>query len=357
MRLALIGLFMVFNSRTGVFGEEYQGTTEKVIAWGNTGKGWGTWGASGEFMYAASVSPTVLEVWQWSGGAMQKRCSVPIDDSVLSIAILPNGRSLYKALGEQRRPADFYIGDLQSGRVIDSWQVPHGLYIKLANGSRNGKFVTAWCEREPGEPGPRNEVRFGLVASDGLSFDWVTSLTAPRLIAPQSMIHRVVPSEDGTHIGVAGWDGGVAMIDVTKKATIWTQTPGKLAPEDLAFTPDGGLIYTGGAQGCVHGVRVQDGQAVSAWWATSTGQEVYGQRITTISASPDGRFVAAGTGPEGDVYVFSTKDGQRHVLNHGGSTILMTSFSPDSKRLASYAAGQIKIWKLPEVQESTRSSR
>jgi len=89
---------------------------------------------------------------------------------------------------------------------------------------------------------------------------------------------------------------------------------------------------------------------VNRWFATPSGREESGRPIMTVSMSPDGRFVAAGTGPEGDVYLFFTSDGHRRVLKHGGSTILMASFSPDSKRLASYAGGEIKIWKMPASQ-------
>jgi WD40 repeat protein len=140
------------------------------------------------------------------------------------------------------------------------------------------------------------------------------------------------------------------MRDLSKKPKVpWKEVPfEEVDTQNLAFTPDSKLIYAGGTTGLVYGMKVKTGEVVSRWWATRSGQEEHGHQISTISVSPDGRFVAAGTGPEGHVYLFSTKDGQRRILKHGRSTILITSFSPDSKRLASYAAGQIKIWKLPE---------
>ena len=150
----------------------------------------------------------------------------------------------------------------------------------------------------------------------------------------------------------------VIVLDVLNKKVLWQKRPQReVCFTDIAFAPDNKLVYAGGTEGCVYGMKVTDGQIVSEWFASPTGESEYGHRITTISVSPDGRFVAAGTGSEGHVYLFSTKDGKRHILNHGGSTILVTSFSPDSKRLASFAAGQIKIWKLPEEAAGPMSDK
>ena len=71
------------------------------------------------------------------------------------------------------------------------------------------------------------------------------------------------------------------------------------------------------------------------------------------------RYVAAGTVPKALVFLYSTKDGQRRIINHGSpATIDFASFSPDSKRLATYAANyakEIKIWKLPEEEASPKA--
>ena len=66
--------------------------------------------------------------------------------------------------------------------------------------------------------------------------------------------------------------------------------------------------------------------------------------------SPDGQWLAAGTGPEGHVYLWNTvsADSKPRLLPHGGTTILIVSFSPDSRHLASVAGGKIKVWKLDE---------
>ena len=160
------------------------------------------------------------------------------------------------------------------------------------------------------------------------------------------MIHHVVPSDDGAYIGVAGWKNGVLMIDVTAQKVLWKIKPDWEADaNDLAFTPDGKLIYAGGTTGLVYGTRTETGEIVSQWWATLSGTSEYGHYIGALAVSRDGKFVAAGTVPNGLVFLFSTKDGHRYTLKHGRPIgIDLLSFSPDSTRLATYGAGEIKIW-------------
>jgi len=127
---------------------------------------------------------------------------------------------------------------------------------------------------------------------------------------------------------------------------------------DLAFAPDGKLVYAGGTEGCVHVMEAATGRVRDHWFATPTGKEEYGHRISTVNVSPDGRFAAAGTGPEGLVFLFSTAKGDLlRVLPHGGSTILAASFSPDSSRLATLAAGRLKIWRIPDVKKECPSGK
>ena len=112
----------------------------------------------------------------------------------------------------------------------------------------------------------------------------------------------------------------------------------------VTFSADSQVVYSGGGEGCVYGLDVRTGKEVSRWFATTSGKSEYGHRISDIAASPDGKYVAAGTGPEGLIWVFSTVDGKvLKVLNHGGSTVALVHFSPDSKALASFVPGSLKV--------------
>ena len=63
--------------------------------------------------------------------------------------------------------------------------------------------------------------------------------------------------------------------------------------------------------------------------------------------SNDGKMLAAGTGPEGDVYVWNLEDNSPpRVLKHGLNTIMIVAFSPDAKNVVSVGGGALKVWSV-----------
>jgi WD40 repeat protein len=329
-------------------------------------------GASGDFFWAAFNKPPAFHVWQWSDNTVVKRHELPCTENVLSIRMLPHDRWL-SLVGK-----DYCVGDLKSGKVVQRWPIPHGLDVSLHRASRNGEHcaVTATKLGSYGE----DDTCIGIVAPDSKEFKWAATLTPDYGRSVDGVIGRaIVPSDDGRFIGVAGWDNGVAMIDVVNKRVLWTanykhlpgakernKVPWKGVPldgtvDDIAFTPDSKTLYAGGwrgsdsvgAAGCVWGIKVETGEIVSQWGTAQPRPEEYARTIVTVSVSPDGRFVAAGAAVNGRVFLYSTKDGQRRILTHSSpGTINIVSFSPDSKRLATRARGygptEIDIWKLPD---------
>jgi WD40 repeat protein len=319
----------------------------------------------------------MLSIWKWTNGSVELSHGIQLDirDDILSMAILSSSYWLSKVYNAQDRQADYCLRNLKSQKVIARWPQPRDWFSNFGRkGSQNGKHWAVSAVKEATEYGQPDTMRFGLIAPDGKTFDWAVTIKGDSSCFPE-LSPPLVPSDDGSFIGIAGWKNGVLMMDVANKKVLWTangenkpdMTAGndadawrpmpldEINTRDIAFSPDSKIVYAGGTTGCVYALKVKTGEVVSKWWATPTSEQINGYRISTISVSPDGRFVAAGTGPTGDVYLFSTKDGERRILKHGGSTILITSFSPDSKRLATFATGQIKIWKLPEETERPKS--
>ena len=344
---------------------------EKVIAWRDAKATWKIWGADGSSIFAVSMKPSAIDVWQWTDIELEKREPVPVDEGILSLAILSSNIVLYTTINDTGNVRKYFcLADLKSGKTIDHWPRPRELCIDLGRSSRNGKYAAAW--NTPDGACGDSGATIGLIAPDGKKIEWITLLTSDGYSPPQAMIQELVPSDNGEYIGVAGWDNGLAMIDVKKKEVIWTacylektkatedssKVSWKRWPLDevgtmaLAFSPDSKVVYSGGLKGCVYAMKTETGELISQWWTIPTNRDLRDGEISALSVSPDGRYLAAGgIGPGGPVYLFSTKTGKCRVLNHGGSTIFITSFSPDSKRLASFAAGKIKIWKLPEETE------
>lgn len=173
------------------------------------------------------------------------------------------------------------------------------------------------------------------------------------------------------------------MVDVRNKRVLWTAIPSDKAsisnPErkvavpwkrilvdvikisDVAFVPDSKTIYlavsipsnsVAGTAARVWKMNTETGEIIGQWGDASPPEE-YTRFVSAVCVSPDGRFVAVGTGPDGTIWLLSTKDGQRRILKHSKrSSVDIVSFSPDSSRLAAYAAtdaGSIEIWKVSDT--------
>lgn len=313
---------------------------EGVVDWG-PGRGLTLWGVSGQFIYGVSREPNTLEVMKWENNTVTKHATVTLARSPLSLAMLQQDR--YISYEGKDETWGFRVNSIKTGESIGGWLREKGWSFELSRSSHNGKHIAVWADNGSGID---NQIRVSMLSAKA---DKTEPVLTTRLKA--GYIYRVAPSEDGAYIAFAGWDNGTMLVDVANKKVLWQQGL-ETDSRDVAFSPDSKILYAGGLTGCVFGMDVRDGAILTRWFATTTGKEVPGHRISTLSVSPDGRFVAAGTGPEGQVFLFSTKSGKLlRMLNHGGSTILITHFSADSKRLATVAVGKIKIWVMPEVGE------
>jgi hypothetical protein len=327
------------------------------------------------FFYPVNKEPFSLEIWQWTGNTIKSAHSIQLDKELMSFsaAIYSPNKWICQLYDEELGTA-FCLADPKSGKITNHWRYASGS-VRLGRGSQNGKYVAAWDDKSF----EKDIVRFGLVSADALSFAWAVTVQADGA-QTWKITNSVVPSNNGQFIGVAGWEWGVLMIDVAQKKPIWeascqykpvmreaSKKPkatwkeiplDEVGTNDLAFTPDNKLIYAGGATGLLYGMKTDTGKIVSQWWASPSDKEEYGHRIRTVAVSPDGNYVAAGTVPNGLTYLFSTKDGHRYTIKDGRDVgIDLLSFSPDSKRLATYGAGKIKIWKIADVTTEPVSDR
>jgi WD40 repeat protein len=357
------------------FGHCADVSPEQILQWRCAGNGWswGVLGGCGSLVYTASVNPTVLGVWQWDDSVLKMRFERAAD-GVLTFRVLPHERWISQ-LFDGRHGYDC-IGDLKTGKETNRWRATGDGFTRLGRESGNGKYLAAWNTNELVADG--EFTRFGLVGADGKTFQNVVTLTWDYDGNGLPAHIDAVPSDDGKYIGVCIAKTSVAMIDLVNKKVLWTAShapipgvkepekkrnaPWKMVPldtlvDDIAFAPDSKLIYAVGRvdrkTGGVWGLNVGTGEIVSHW--RTPLEDVH--ELTSMSVSPDGRFVAVGTEPKGLVLLFSTKNGQCRALKHGGSGVYVTSFSPDSKRLATFANGQIKIWKLPEEAEGSKPNR
>lgn len=352
------------------FGRAEELVPEEALEWRSPGTGSpAKVGVSGSSIYGASGSPMVLEVWQWDAHRMKKKYACPVTGmhGMLSPGVLRDEQWLFIASGIEL--TSFQLGDLKSGKVTKRWSEANWL-SNFGQGSRNGKYLAvAGCLSF-------RFYRLGLVAADGKSFQWTITAASGsgHALLGATCLGNFVPSEDGKFIAVAGATEGAAMVDVVNKRVLWVaswkclpevrdaaerqETRWKNVPlrewgsiNAVAFAPEGKLLYVGGSSGTVSALKTDTGEVVSQWESPPPRRDEHPHSISSLSVSLDGRFVAAGTMPNGLVFLYSTKDGQRRVLGHGGSVgVYASSFSLDSSRLATCAHATIRIWKMPEEE-------
>jgi WD40 repeat protein len=221
--------------------------------------------------------------------------------------------------------------------------------------SGNGKYVAVCLveddppDRDPDHP----RARIGLIGAEETEIAWVATVTGRRAGVAVG-IRSVLPSNDGNYVAIGEWDNKIAMVDVRAGKVAWIKPP---AACYLAFSPDSKEIYGGAVDGSVRALDVQTGNELGRWYATESGASEYGQRISCVAVSPDGRWVAAGAGIEGLVFVASAATNKVvTILNHGGATVLLVHFSPDSKALATFVPGTLKIWNVTQWDKTPPST-
>jgi eukaryotic-like serine/threonine-protein kinase len=168
----------------------------------------------------------------------------------------------------------------------------------------------------------------------------------------------VVFSRDGEHLALASRDGKVKLWDATRleeDATRLDEKPkarltlsARVAGPgvNVAFSPDGRRLVTGGEENTVKIWDVQNGADLQT--LRGHNGDVY-----TVAFSPDGRWIAS-AGEDSAVKVWDSRSGKL-VRSFRGHTSVVTSvaFSPDGRRLVSGSRDHtVKVWDLTELNEA-----
>ncbi|HUP20432.1 MAG TPA: WD40 repeat domain-containing protein, partial [Gemmatimonadota bacterium] len=119
---------------------------------------------------------------------------------------------------------------------------------------------------------------------------------------------------------------------------------------EAVFSADGERVIVGDAYGSVKVIDAADGGLIREW----SLPELDGG-VTAVAASPDGRFIATGSGyGSGVVHVWDAGSGGlvKGLEGHRG-WVPMLAFSPDGRWLASASADQtVRLWDTTGWEES-----
>ncbi len=327
---------------------------DQIYGWNGSGHGFATWGCGGLYMYGSSASePRVFELWKWHNGSLKIQKTCTLDEHGLAPVWLTDQIYLIDPIRDNEGEHFLSVKNADTNAKIKEWSTGKGWFIDQAGQSRSGKYVLFGVREErtnkpEGFDREHPRVRLGLIDVAKLDeIHWLPMLVASCI--SDNNITSVMASDDGVYVAVAGWNYGAVVIDVVHDTILWKNTPkGEVLLRDITFAPDNRLVYAGGTSGCVYAMKIETGEVVSRWYANEKGRPVYGDRINAVAVSPDGQYVAAGSAPTGRTYIWSSQTGiPVRIVSHN-SGILMMMFSPDSKKLATFDGGSIKLWEIPQ---------
>lgn len=211
-----------------------------------------------------------------------------------------------------------------------SWRCEH-----LGIGGE-GRFVALALVDKAGQGrGPSNSKRFRLeMLSPGL--DKLNPVATIDKKDDTLMLYELDVSDDGAFIAAVGRTNDFAWIgvfNVAQRKIVWekvVETSSEFT--DVAFSPNGQVIYAGGEGRCLYGFETASGEIASRLLMdeerlTASFNE---QRVTCAEVSPNGFVVAAGVNPGNRVYFWDTRTGKRLGVMGGCRGLNNLAFSPDS---------------------------
>jgi WD40 repeat protein/serine/threonine protein kinase len=296
-------------------------------------------------------------------------------DEVRCVAVSPDGRIASAGIGPSVKVWDAATGEVgvdfnDHGLTVFclAWQ-PDGR--RIASAGSDGQRPTVWVwdartrERKfPLTSGPTCfAVAFSpdgryLVAGRGNGalqvWDAGTGKLVGMLGTHDQDIRGVVFSRVGGHLATSSGDGKVKLWDVTRLDKEYLD--GKPAPRhtldalvpgpslNMAFSPDGKRLATGGEKNLIKIWDVQTGNVL---------QRLPGHRgdVYAVAFSRDGRWIASGS-EDSTVKVWDGRSGELiHTFRGHTGIVTSVTFGPDDRRLISGSRDHtVKVWDLTQLE-------
>jgi len=300
--------------------------------------------------WLAVISPR-KEVYLWDWNRLNNK---PITSSfeANNVACLSTDRFIWNPPDE---PGTIIVSNLKGDKEYKRFSLPSGWQCEHIFAAKGGEFAVLELIKPASA---QNSDHYDRIRLDMISPD-LDIIANVLIISKQDdnlSINELAVSDDGAYIAIVGnrkGQGWVAVGDTKEKKLLWQEASDVSAEFiNVAFSPDGKIVYAGGLGRYVCGFQNSTGELLRKWqmdeYQTPANKR---QHVSCIAASPDGRFLAAGTEPARDVYNWDVKTGDRlGIITVGGWVLNGLTFSPDSLSLATASPivkQKIKIWQTP----------
>ena len=232
----------------------------------------------------------------------------------------------------------------------NSWQCEH---LGIGDG---GRFVAlALVGKANQGQGYANSTRFRLEMLS-LGFDKLIPVVTISRKNDVSALYEIDVSGDGafiTAVGQANDFAWIGLVNVSEKKIVWGKVVDTSSEfTDVAFSPSGEVVYTGGEGTSMYAFETTSGKQVGQFLMDQAQQtsSFNEQRVTCTEVSPDGFVVAAGVNPGNKVYFWDTRTGKRLDVMGGCRGLNNLAFSPDSSTFVVAGrnyGGSLKVRRVP----------
>jgi WD40 repeat protein len=245
----------------------------------------------------------------WDPATGEQIRGITIMRPVQSLTFSPDG----KTLAWLTRDNTLHLNEAVTGQGLHQWPGPPNYMPSSVAFSPDSRTLALPCQKD-------NEIAL---------YDTVTGKEVRRLVGHQASVYGVAFSPDRKTLASAARDATLRFWDAATGKEL-RRVQDDRAAWNLAFSPDGSVLATGGTSVCL--------------WEPATGKllrQCEGDddgNVECLAFSPDGKTVAASRGDSHALSFWDVASGKKRLdfAGHLG-TILEIAVSPDGTLLASAA--------------------